>query len=98
VDAVRLRRKRTEQQPVPVANPTRIAVLEHDLLGVTPKPGTAAAAVIALRSIGTCIEHDPIDVGTLGQIPGTSVICGRCGNHLVNTESGWRLAGEEGKP
>jgi hypothetical protein len=97
---VRLRRNRRKQQPesAPVANPTRIVVLEYDLLGVTPTPGTAAAAVIALRRLGTCLEHDPIDVGTLGQIPGTSVICGRCGNHLVNTESGWRLAGEEGKP
>lgn len=31
------------------ADPLRIAVLEHELLGIEPKPGTAAAFAVNLR-------------------------------------------------
>ncbi|MFI0900580.1 hypothetical protein [Streptomyces sp. NPDC020983] len=42
------------------------------------------------------MAHSPVDVSTIGQIPGTSVICTLCGNHLVDDgERGWRIAGEE---
>lgn len=86
-------RRPAAQPPVLHANPTRIAVLEHDLLGIPPRPGSAAALTIALRAAGTCIEHDPADIGTLGDRPGTRVLCTRCGNHLVAGDSGgWAIA------
>lgn len=89
-------RPRPPSAPPPRANPTRIAILEHDLLGIPPQPGTAAAAVIALRRTGTCIQHQPVDVGTLGDLPGTRILCTGCGNHLVGTEDGrWRIAETE---
>jgi hypothetical protein len=31
---------------------TAIAVLEHDLFGIQPKPGTTAAAIIGMRRLG----------------------------------------------
>lgn len=31
---------------------TAIAVLEHDLFGIQPKPDTAAAAIIGMRRLG----------------------------------------------
>lgn len=72
------------------ANTTRIAVLENDLLGIPPKPGTAAAAVLTLRQAGTCIEHDPLDVAEFGKPPGTQIICGRCGRKLELVDSKYR--------
>lgn len=38
-------------QPTPKADPLKIAVLEYELFGIEPKPGTAAEAVIRLRRI-----------------------------------------------
>ncbi|PJN00780.1 hypothetical protein CG740_23015 [Streptomyces sp. CB01201] len=45
---------------------TRIAMLEHELFGIEPKPGTAAAALVnakhaakALRSAGTSLHNEP---------------------------------------
>jgi hypothetical protein len=78
---------------MPQPNLTRIAVLEHDLLGVKPIPGTAAAAILSLRRAGTCIEHDATDVSTFDQGSGFRIICIRCGNYLMPTEiGGWKLA------
>lgn len=86
------RRRQTQAAP-PRANATRIAVLEHDLLGITPRPGTATAAVLALRRAGNCIEHDPVDASPISQPPGTLTICCRCGNPLELRDTGtWRTA------
>lgn len=81
-------RRRPAPAPArPRANPTRIAVLEHDLLGIPPQPGTAAALAIALRRTGTCLEHDAADVTGFGDAR-PSAVCVRCGVHLVQGEGG----------
>jgi hypothetical protein len=75
----------------PRANPTRIAVLEHDLLGIPPEPGTAAALSIALRSAGTCFRHDPVETTGLGEQ--TNGVCTRCGAAMVLDDEGdWTIA------
>ena len=74
------------EQP-PTASPTRIAVLEHDLLGVQPLPGTAAALAVGLRGAGVCISHQPVaDTEVVG--PVTAGVCARCGRQMVLGESG----------
>lgn len=80
-------RRPTPAPARPIANPTRIAVLEHDLLGIPPEPGTAAALTIAIRRTGTCFKHDPVDVTVLGD-PQPSAVCARCGNCMVLNEDG----------
>ncbi|WP_394425453.1 hypothetical protein [Streptomyces sp. SGAir0957] len=62
----------------PRADRVRIAVLEHDLLGIAPEPGTAAALTIALRRAGTCFEHDPVETTDFGDTRAHG-LCGRCG-------------------
>ncbi|MBX7464950.1 hypothetical protein K1Y80_02490 [Streptomyces sp. MAG02] len=42
-------KKPWRKTPAPRADPLRIAVLEYELLGIEPKPGTAAAAAVGLR-------------------------------------------------
>ncbi|MFJ2717426.1 hypothetical protein [Streptomyces sp. NPDC087437] len=74
------------------ANPTTIAVLEHDLLGIQPEPGTAAALTIALRNAGNCFEHQPIDA-TTREDRGRTGLCARCGQSMIQTDGGyWRVA------
>jgi hypothetical protein len=71
----------------PRANPTRIAVLEHDLLGIQPEPGTIAALAVVLRKAGTCIEHKPV------QAAPDSAVCTGCGRTMHLKEDGtWRTA------
>jgi hypothetical protein len=84
-------RKRRPSPTPPRANPVRIAVLEHDLLGIAPTPGTAAALAVALRRTGTCVTHQPIDVTGLADSR-PNAICGPCGQLLVNTNGEWTLA------
>ncbi|MEU9921896.1 hypothetical protein AB0H51_11465 [Streptomyces griseoluteus] len=84
-------RRRPAPAP-PRANPTTIAVLEHDLLGIPPQPGTAAAAVIALRRVGTCLTHQPVDTTTMNS-PQPVGVCGRCGAAMVlGDDGGWTVA------
>lgn len=68
-------------------NYTRIAVLEHDLCGVQPEPGTMAALTIMLRSAGTCLRHTPIDTSTVDD-PRPVGICQRCGRPMLLDENG----------
>lgn len=83
-------RRRPAPAP-PRANPTTIAVLEHDLLGIPPQPGTAAALVIGLRRIGTCLEHEPVETTSLGER--ASALCTRCGAAMLQDDDGeWRTA------
>jgi hypothetical protein len=87
-------RKRPPLAPVqPRANPTRIAVLEHELLGIPPEPGTAAAVTVALRRAGTCLNHDPVDV-TCVDDPGPNAMCAGCGAAMVlGAQGSWVVAG-----
>lgn len=51
------RRKRS----VPVAvvpDRVQIAILEYELYGVEPQPGTTAAAVIGVRRLGAALRGD----------------------------------------
>lgn len=68
-------------------NSVRIAVLEHDLLGVHPRPGTAAALAVGLRGAGTCLTHQPVaDTETVELV--SSGVCARCGRALILADSG----------
>ncbi|MEU8473749.1 hypothetical protein [Streptomyces hygroscopicus] len=76
----------------PRANPTRIAVLEHDLLGIPPEPGSMAALTIALRRTASCMEHDPVDTSTVSDSHPTA-LCAGCGRHMVQDSEGrWQVA------
>jgi hypothetical protein len=85
-------RQKVQPAPQQRSNPVRIAVLEHDLLGIAPQPGTMAAMVIALRQVGTCLQHLPIETTALGD-PRPVGLCQRCGNRMVQDEQGqWGIA------
>lgn len=85
------RRSRPEP-PAPRPDPTRIAILEHDLYGIQPQPGTMAALAIGLRQTGTCLQHTPIDTSTLGDARPVG-ICQRCGRAMLLNENGdWVVA------
>lgn len=87
---MRIRRRKPEPQPAPPPRPnyTAIAVLEHDELGIQPQPGTAAAAVIALRkAVANCTAHQPVDTTPFAQV-GRSGMCARCGCHMVQDGDG----------
>lgn len=87
---MRLKRRRRKTEPNhPRPNYTAIAVMEHDLLGVQPEPGSIAAVTIALRKIGACVTHQPVETTTLGA-PAPVAICTRCGTSLaLNEEGDW---------
>lgn len=87
------RRSRTPD-PAPARrerpNPDYIAVLEHDLLGIVPEPGTPAARAVALAKPvdrTTCPHEDVIDVTQLGQARPTGM-CQRCGADMVESDEG----------
>ena len=42
---------------------TAIAVLEHDLFGIQPAPGTAAAAIIGMRNFQARLARSPAYIG-----------------------------------
>lgn len=76
--------------PTPRPDPNRIAVLEHDLLGIQPEPGTAAARAVALSKPvdQTACPHDNvIETTGMGEARSTG-LCGRCGTALVATDTG----------
>ncbi|MFJ2780206.1 hypothetical protein [Kitasatospora sp. NPDC087315] len=80
--------------PAERSNPVRIAVLEHDLLGIEPAPGSAAALAVALRRTGTCVEHRPVETTEL-RSPCPTAICAGCGTNMTDTPDGWVVAGTE---
>jgi hypothetical protein len=72
-------RRQPEPPRWPRPNYTTIAVLEHDLLGIQPEPGTVAAVTIALRKVAAnCTAHQPVETPTFAQ-PGRVGMCARCG-------------------
>lgn len=84
---MRLPWKRRQAEPVaPRPNYVAIAVLEHDLFGIQPQPGTAAALVVGLRSTGTCFTHKPVETAV------TNGICSGCGRSMIlNDEGRWAV-------
>jgi hypothetical protein len=88
----KLRDRHTNPEPAPRPNPTRIAVLEHDLYGIQPEPGTPAALTIALRRTGTCITHDPVEITSMTDNR-ANALCTGCGAHMIHSrDGGWRVA------
>lgn len=85
---MRFRRRTPAPDAPPRANPTRIAVLEYELLGIPPTPGTAAAVAIALRKAAAeCMSHDPVDTTSFAT-PGRTGLCRRCGCSMVQDGQG----------
>ena len=84
-------RRRPTPTPPPRANPTRIAVLEHDLFGIRPEPGAGAALTLGPRTVGTCFRHLPVAaVGPDGVSDGQ---CASCGRAMVLDDTGtWVIA------
>lgn len=85
-----LRRPAPRPEPQQRVNPDRIAVLEHDLLGIIPEPGTPAARAVALAKPidqDACPHEDVIDVTELGMARPTG-LCGMCGADMVADDDG----------
>lgn len=79
-----------EQPPQPRPDPDRIAILENELLGIAPEPGTRAARAVALAKPvdqEVCPHDDVIETAELGQVRATG-ICGACGAAMVATDEG----------
>jgi hypothetical protein len=51
------RRRRSPAHPRP--DYTRIAVLEWELFGVEPKPGTMAAAAVGMKRVSEALRGEP---------------------------------------
>lgn len=49
--------------PEPRADHVQIDVMEYELFGIEPKPGTMAAAVIGLRQLGAVLRNDAPEEG-----------------------------------
>jgi hypothetical protein len=87
----------TRGQPTPAPprpDPLQIALLEYQLLGIRPAPGTAAAAAIALHKAfatpidqTTCPHLTVVETSELGQ-PRPVGLCQRCGADLIQDEYG----------
>lgn len=52
------RRRRSTAPVAVVPDRVRIAVLEYELFGIEPKPGTAAAAVIGMHRLGAALRGE----------------------------------------
>lgn len=73
-------------------DPMHIALLEYELLGIEPEPGSAAAARIASTGVSDCEHPCPVNITTFGD-PGPVAICSGCGRHLVHDARGkWTVA------
>jgi hypothetical protein len=83
-------RRRPQAPEHPRPDPNRIAVLEHDLLGIQPEPGTPAARAVALSKPvdqAACPHEDVIETTGLGQARPTG-LCGHCGAGMVANDAG----------
>lgn len=85
-------------EPAPRPNRARIAVLEHQLLGITPEPGTSEAMAVAQATPidqTKCPHDDVIDVTEMGNARPQGM-CERCGASMVADDDGpWRRVGKQ---
>ena len=68
----------------------RIAVLENELLGVEPEPGTPEAHAVAMAKPvdrDACPHDAVIDLTEMGQTRAQGV-CERCGAAMIETDDG----------
>lgn len=56
-------KRRQNESPVRRPDYTAIAVMEYDIFGIEPKPGTAAAAIIGMRTFQALLARSPAYVG-----------------------------------
>lgn len=49
-----------------LSSPAAIAVLEYDLYGVQPQPGTVASAAVGLRALSANYRPGPLDLSKQG--------------------------------
>ena len=85
-------RRRPAATPTPRSNPTTIAVLENDLLGIKPEPGSFAAMAVALRRTGICLTRQPVETTSLDD-PRPTGMCTGCGANMVQDDDGdWLVA------
>jgi hypothetical protein len=105
-----LRRKpagRRDRNGVLRADRTRIALLEHDVFGIPPAPGSAAEALLGVEEMGrrlkeamampvdrkTCRHEDVVETPALGEARMAGV-CVRCGAQAVEGDDGqWTFPG-----
>ncbi|WP_448334027.1 hypothetical protein [Streptomyces sp. DSM 41534] len=83
------RQKRAPAEPER-ADQDRIAVLEHDLLGVQPEPGTPAARAVALAKPvdpAQCPHDDVIDITEIQHTRPVGM-CERCGADMIQNDDG----------
>jgi hypothetical protein len=94
-------RRKPDAASSPRADPLRIAVLEHDLLGVQPEPGTAAAFAVNLAASGkrlreamakpvdpdACPHEDVAETTMLSQTRRAGICC-KCGAEMVEDDAG----------
>lgn len=57
-------RRSTRQPLAPRPDYTAIAVLEYDLFGIQPEPGTTAAAIIGMRNFQAVLTSRPLYGGS----------------------------------
>ena len=91
---MRLPWRHRQAAPTPRPDRTAIAVLEHDLLGIPPEPGSAVALAVALRkAFGVGCEHrDVADITGVGD-PRPVGLCTICGKRMVQDErEEWTVA------
>lgn len=50
---------RKPERPIRRADPVRIAVLEWDIFGIQPEPGTMAAAAVGMKRLGGAQRAEP---------------------------------------
>lgn len=50
------------KQPPPRPDYTKIAVLEYELLGIEPKPGTVAAFAVGMQRVGRALNGEQVGV------------------------------------
>lgn len=84
------RHRSLSTRPLDHTDTSHGAVLEHDLLGIEPEPGTPGAHAVALaRPVDqdTCPHEDVTDVVALGQTPSTGM-CAGCGTDVVESDEG----------
>ncbi|MFF9787132.1 hypothetical protein [Streptomyces nigrescens] len=88
-------REQPEPEPTPPPDRTRIAVLEHQLLGVTPQPGTPEAMAVAQATPvdqAKCPHDRVIETTELGSQRDEGM-CERCGVWLVADDDGtWAVS------
>ena len=83
------RRKRAQTEPDP-ASQDRIAILEHELLGVQHEPGTAAARAVAIAKPvdpGQCPHDDVINITEIQHLRQVGM-CAACGADMVENDDG----------